>query len=192
MRSGHRMPFGAEIRPGEGVRFSLWAPAARRVELRLEDAASPIPVERDADGWARVTVAGARPGTRYRYAIDATLVVPDPASRFQPEDAHGPSEVIDPESFAWTDASWRGRPWHEMVLYELHVGTFTPAGTFTGVASRLDQLADLGVTAIELMPVADFPGRRNWGYDGVLPFAPDSRYGRPEDLKALVQACHAR
>lgn len=192
MKSWHRMRFGAEVRPGKGVRFSLWAPAARQVELCLEDGGAPIPVERDASGWASVVLAGAGPGTRYRYRIDGGLVVPDPASRFQPEDVHGPSEVIDPGSFDWTDAAWRGRPWHEMVFYELHVGTFTPEGDFEGVRRRLDHLANLGVTAIELMPAADFPGRRNWGYDGALPFAPDSRYGRPEQLKALVQACHAR
>jgi maltooligosyltrehalose trehalohydrolase len=186
------MPFGAEVRAGTGVRFSLWAPEARQVELCLEDRDAAIPVERDEEGWASVTVAGAHPGTRYAYRIDRGLAMPDPASRFQPEDVHGPSEVIDPDSFDWTDGAWRGRPWHEMVFYELHVGTFTLEGTFAGVQSRLDHLADLGVTAVELMPVADFPGRRNWGYDGVLPFAPDSRYGRPEDLKALVQACHDR
>ena len=192
MKSGHRMRFGAEVLGGGGVRFSLWAPGAHRVELRLEGHDAPIPVERDGEGWASVVVAAAGPGARYRYRVDGGLVVPDPASRFQPEDVHGPSEVIDPRSFDWTDGAWRGRPWPEMVFYELHVGTFTTEGDFAGVQERLDHLADLGVTAIELMPVADFPGRRNWGYDGVLPFAPESRYGRPEQLKALVQACHAR
>jgi maltooligosyltrehalose trehalohydrolase len=192
MRSRHRMRFGAEVRPGRGARFALWAPGARQVELLLDGRDAAIAVDRDAAGWAEVEVGEARPGTRYRYRIDGALVVPDPASRFQPEDVHGPSEVIDPESFDWHDQAWPGRPWTEMVLYELHVGTFTPEGTFAGVQKRLDELVELGVTAVELMPVADFPGRRNWGYDGVLPFAPDSRYGRPEDLKALVQACHAR
>jgi len=115
-----------------------------------------------------------------------------PASRFQPEDVHGPSEVIDAETFDWKEQAWRGRPWEEAVIYELHVGAFTPAGTFSAVGERLDYLTDLGITAIELMPIADFPGRRNWGYDGVLPFAPDSKYGRPEDLKALVQSAHDR
>ena len=118
--------------------------------------------------------------------------MPDPASRFQPEDVHGPSEVIDPAAYRWPDESWRGRPWHEAVLYELHVGAFTPEGTFRAAIGRLDHLASLGVTAIEIMPVGDFPGRRNWGYDGVLPYAPDSTYGRPEDLKALVEAAHQR
>ena len=118
--------------------------------------------------------------------------MPDPASRFNPDDVHGPSEVVDPAAFVWEDGAWRGRPWRDAVIYELHVGTFTPAGTFAGVAGRLDYLSELGITAIELMPVADFPGRRGWGYDGVLPFAPDACYGRPEELKRLVAAAHAR
>src|SRR5215472_16387143 len=191
MRSRHRMPFGAEVGP-DGTRFRLWAPGAPRVELELEGRDAAIPMERDADGWAVATVRDVGAGARYRYRIDGGLAVPDPASRHQPEDVHGPSEVIDPESFEWSDGDWRGRAWPEMVFYELHVGAFTPEGTFAGARTRLDYLADLGVTAVELMPVADFPGRRNWGYDGVLLFAPDGRYGRPDDLKRLVHACHAR
>jgi malto-oligosyltrehalose trehalohydrolase len=120
------------------------------------------------------------------------LHVPDPASRFQPMDVHGPSEVIDPAAYEWADVDWRGRPWTECIVYELHVGAFTPEGTFRSVTERLDHLGQLGITAIELMPIADFPGRWNWGYDGVLPFTPDSSYGRPEDLKALVAAAHGR
>jgi len=149
-------------------------------------------MEPGGDGWARLTTDRACHGTRYRYRVNGSLLAPDPASRFQPGDVHGPSEVVDPEQFEWSDDGWRGRPWEEMIFYELHVGTFTAAGTFRATEERLGYLVDLGVTAIELMPVADFPGRWNWGYDGVLPFAPDSRYGRPEDLKRLVQACHAR
>jgi maltooligosyltrehalose trehalohydrolase len=118
--------------------------------------------------------------------------VPDPASRFQPFDVHGPSEVIEPADFVWSDLTWKGRVWTEAVIYELHVGTFTAAGTFRAAIDRLDHLVALGVTAIELMPVADFPGKRNWGYDGVLWYAPDSSYGRPEDLKALIEAAHRR
>ena len=185
------MPFGAELLQGEGVRFQLWAPSAKRVDLFLEREAEPIPMKIDSGGWGCVVTDHARSGSRYRYLIDGRQLVPDPASRFQPEDIQGPSEVIDPESFEWTD-EWRGLPWEAMAFYELHVGTFTPEGTFRGAEKKLDYLVDLGITAIELMPVADFPGRWNWGYDGVFPFAPDSRYGRPEDLKALVQACHAR
>jgi malto-oligosyltrehalose trehalohydrolase len=186
------MPFGAEVLGVEGVRFQLWAPAARQVDLQVEQDGRPLSLHNTGDGWHRLVTSAASPGSRYRYRIDGRALVPDPASRFQPEDVHGPSEVVDPEAFEWADAGWRGRRWEELVFYELHVGTFTPDGTFAAAQDRLDFLADLGVTAVELMPVADFPGRWNWGYDGVLPFAPDSSYGRPEDLKALVQACHTR
>ncbi|MBI2277841.1 MAG: malto-oligosyltrehalose trehalohydrolase [Dechloromonas sp.] len=183
------MPFGSQLEPG-GVRFRLWAPSARQVSLCLE--AGELTMSAVGQGWYEIGVAEAGPGSRYRFRIDGGLLVPDPASRFNPEDVHGPSEVIDPAAFAWADGDWHGRPWAEAVIYELHVGSFTAEGTFAAVAGRLDELAELGVTAIELMPVADFPGRRNWGYDGVLPFAPDSRYGRPHDLKRLVQAAHGR
>jgi malto-oligosyltrehalose trehalohydrolase len=118
--------------------------------------------------------------------------VPDPASRHQPEDVHGPSEVIDPTAYCWRDAVWRGRPWEEAILYELHIGAFTPEGTFRAAIGKLDHLAALGITAVEIMPIGDFPGGRNWGYDGVLPYAPDASYGRPDDLKALVEAAHER
>ena len=131
-------------------------------------------------------------GLNTSFRIDDGQEVPDPASRFQPRDVHGPSEVIDPGAFDWQDRDWHGRRWEEAVIYELHVGAFTPSGTFSAVRERLDYLADLGITAVELMPVADFPGQRNWGYDGVFPFAPDSTYGRPEDLKELVQSAHDR
>jgi maltooligosyltrehalose trehalohydrolase len=190
-RSFHSMPFGAQVLPSGGVRFALWAPAAKSVELCL-DGYPPVRVNQDADGWARVEVPHARDGDRYRYRIDGRHLVPDPASRFQPDDVHGASEVIDPTAFAWRDEVWRGRAWEELVFYEVHLGTFTPEGTVQAAQARLDQLVDLGVTAVELMPVGDFPGRWGWGYDGVLIFAPESRYGRPETLKAFVDACHAR
>ena len=188
----HPMPFGAQVLPDGSVRFRLWAPTADRIALWLEDSQTRLPMTRQTDGWFEWTTARAYPGTRYRFELEGGTKVPDPASRYQPQDIHGPSEVVDPTVYRWTDAAWTGRPWHETVLYELHVGTFTPEGTFRAAIDRLDDLVDLGVTAIELMPVADFPGSRNWGYDGVLPFAPDSSYGRPEDLKALVDAAHAR
>jgi maltooligosyltrehalose trehalohydrolase len=191
MKRHHSMPFGAEWRDGS-TRFRLWAPAAREVEVCFADAKKmrSIPLERGERGWFEVTTAAAKPGTLYRYRIDGEREAPDPASRFQPHDVHGPSEVIDPFAFPWQDGSWAGLNWNGAVIYELHVGTFTKSGTFSGVMEKLDYLAALGVTAIELMPVSDFPGRRNWGYDGVLPFAPDSSYGRPKDLKRLVQAAH--
>ena len=129
-------------------------------------------------GWFELVTNKARTGTRYRYRIDGKLEVPDPASRANPEDIQGPSEVIDPASFEWNDDEWRGRPWHEAVIYELHVGTFSPEGTFAGAEKKLDHLQELGITVIELMPIADFPGKRGWGYDGVLQFAPESAYGR--------------
>lgn len=191
MKRRHEMPFGAECRDDGSVRFRLWAPAARRVELDLTGhRTTRIPLEQRDNGWFELVTDAAKPGTLYRFRIDGEHEVPDPASRFQPQDVHGPSEVIDPEAFDWHDADWRGRPWKEAVVYELHVGAFTPSGTFSSVRARLDHLADSGITAIELMPLADFPGRRNWGYDGVFPFAPDSTYGRPDDLKRLVQSAH--
>lgn len=185
------MPFGAESLDRDRTRFRLWAPSAQEVALVLSSQARRVPMQAAGDGWwERVGVAP--PGTRYRYSIDGRLEVPDPASRFNPDDVHGPSEVVDPGTFEWDDGGWRGRPWEEAVFYELHVGTFSPEGTFAGVEARLDYLSGLGVTAIELMPVADFPGKRGWGYDGVLPYAPDAAYGRPEDLKRLIAAMHAR
>ena len=185
------MPFGTEIMP-DGVRFRLWAPKHGAIGLKLEDEAEPRPMQPRGNGWFELEVAGERPGTLYRFVLPDGLAVPDPASRFQPRDVHGPSEVIDPHAYRWNDTAWTGRAWEEAVLYELHIGTFTAEGTFRAAIDKLDHLAALGVTAIEIMPVADFPGARNWGYDGVLLFAPEGSYGRPEDLKALVDAAHAR
>ena len=194
MRRHCNMPFGAECRDDGSVRFRLWAPAARKVDLCLTNAnkSTPLPLIRSDDGWYELVTDAAKPGTHYKFRINDAQEVPDPASRFQPQDVHGPSEVIRPDAFEWRDSAWRGRRWEEAVIYELHVGTFTPSGAFSAVRERLDYLADLGITALELMPVADFPGRRNWGYDGVFLFAPDSIYGRPEDLKELVQSAHQR
>ena len=191
MRRRHAMPFGATVQPAGGVLFRLWAPAARRVDLCLEGLAE-LPMQGREAGWFELFVADAAAGSRYRYRIDGGLRVPDPSSRYNPDDVHGPSEVIDPAAFLWQDGEYCGRPWFEAIIYELHVGTFTPAGSFAAVEARLDYLASLGVTALALMRVADFPGHRNWGYDGALLFAPDASYGRPEDLKRLVQAAHAR
>lgn len=189
----HSMPFGTSIMP-EGVLFRLWAPGAGAVELVLEnsDGARRFYPMAGVDGWYRLLSAQAGPGSLYRFRIDEDLLVPDPVSRCQAEDIHGPSVVIDPQAFQWQDASWQGRPWEEAIIYELHAGAFSPDGRFSGITERLDYLADLGVTAVEFMPLADFPGRRNWGYDGALLFAPDRTYGAPDDLKSLVQAAHAR
>jgi maltooligosyltrehalose trehalohydrolase len=189
----HDMPFGAECREDGKVRFRLWAPAARQVDLCLHSGSSfqMIPLAPGGHGWFELHTDAAHAGSQYSFRIDGGQRFPDPASRFQPKDVHGPSEVVDPAEFHWRDENWRGRRWEEAVIYELHVGAFSDAGTFLAVRDRLDYLADLGITVLELMPVSDFPGRRNWGYDGVFPFAPDSTYGRPEDLKELVQSAHA-
>ena len=194
MQRRHNMPFGAECRNDGSVRFRLWAPAASHVDLCMMNsgASRQIPLGRCVDGWHEQITDAARAGTQYLFQVDGGPKLPDPASRFQPYDVHGPSEVIDPAAFDWQDRQWRGRPWEEAVIYELHVGAFTREGTFAALRAKLDYLADLGITALELMPVADFPGCRNWGYDGVFPFAPDSMYGRPDDLKHLVQAAHDR
>jgi maltooligosyltrehalose trehalohydrolase len=191
--AAHAMPFGAQLEPDGRVRFRLWAPAATRVDLVLEPPrARALALAAIGDGWFELVTAAARAGSRYRYSIDGGAPVPDPASRFNPEGVHGPSEVVDPAAFPWSDGDWRAPPWPQSVLYELHVGTFTPEGTFAGVESRLEHLVRLGVTAIELMPIGEFPGARGWGYDGVLPYAPASSYGSPRDLKSLVNAAHRR
>ena len=193
MERRHCMPFGAELLDDGRVRFRLWAPAVRRVELCLEDSGGfrRLPLARQPGGWFACLTEQAGAGSRYRYCLGDGTRVPDPAARYQPDDVHGPSEVIDPRAFDWTDTHWRGRPWEEAVIYELHVGSYTSEGTFAAVRDKLGHLAGLGITAVEMMPLGDFPGARNWGYDGALPFAPDSRYGRPEELKALVQDAHA-
>jgi maltooligosyltrehalose trehalohydrolase len=187
------MPFGAEVAEDGKVRFRLWAPAATTVDLIVSGQGfKTFPMTAAESGWFELVTGEAKAGSRYKFQIDRNQKVPDPASRFQPQDVHGASEIIDPGAFRWSQENWQGRPWEEAVVYELHVGTFSPSGLFSGVQERLDYLVDLGVAAIELMPVADFPGRRNWGYDGVLAYAPDSSYGRPEDLKALVDAAHSK
>ena len=195
------MPFGTEITADGSAHFRLWAPAAQRVELLwsagIEPPArslKPLKMQRCEDGWQRLTLPEARAGDRYRYRLDDGLAVPDPAARFQPDDVHGPSQLIDPLAFDWgaNEATWRGRPWHEAVIYELHVGAFSASGDYAGIERRLDYLLELGVTALELMPLADFPGQRNWGYDGALLYAPDASYGHPDALKRLIRAAHQR
>lgn len=187
------MPFGAETLADGRVRFRLWAPGARRVDLCLGDGTqeSILAMTAQDDGWFELVTGAASVGSRYLYRIDGKQRVPDPASRYQPEDVHGPSEVVDPQGWVWSDQNWTGRPWEEAVLYELHIGTFTPEGTFQAAARKLRHLVELGVTAVQLMPVAEFPGHRDWGYDGVTLFAPESSYGTPDDLKSFVQTAHA-
>ncbi len=177
----------------DGVHFRVWAPTAEAVDLCLEnpaDAGSTIALKKSHDGIFSVVAPQCGAGTRYRYRIDGRGPFPDPASRYQPEGVHGPSEVIDPAAFTWTDAGWKGVAMDKMVIYELHVGTFTKPGTFAAATERLPKLADLGITAVELMPLADFPGDRGWGYDGVCLYAPTRCYGRPDDLRRFVDTAH--
>lgn len=171
------------------IRFRLWAPEQATVVLAIEGR-PPLPMASEPGGWFTLTTA-ATAGARYRFQLPDGSTVPDPASRFQPEDVHGPSEIVGRDAFRWSDDRWRGLSWHDAVIYELHVGTFTPEGSFRAAAARLPYLKSLGVTVVEIMPVGDFPGRWSWGYDGVLLFAPDSRYGRPDDLKVFVDRAHA-
>ncbi|WP_245586644.1 malto-oligosyltrehalose trehalohydrolase [Pleomorphomonas oryzae] len=187
---GEHVPaeFGAVWHDGL-VRFRLWAPEQSTILLAI-DGREPLPMTSEPGGWFSLTTA-APAGIRYRFLLSDGSAVPDPASRFQPEDVHGPSEVIASGAFRWTDAAWRGLPWHQAVIYELHIGTFTPEGTFSAAAARLPYLKSLGITVVEVMPVGDFPGRWSWGYDGVLLFAPDSRYGRPDDFRAFIDGAHA-
>jgi maltooligosyltrehalose trehalohydrolase len=180
--------FGPRL-TADGVTFRLWAPAARRVDLMLE---KPMPMVRGDNGWFSLDAANAKAGTRYKFRVDDDVDVPDPASSFQPEDVFGPSEVIDHDLYPWRARDWRGRPWEETVLIETHAGTFTQDGSHRAMIEKLDHLVKTGITALELMPLADFAGSRGWGYDGVLWYAPDSAYGRPEDLKALIDEAHLR
>ncbi|RUM20613.1 malto-oligosyltrehalose trehalohydrolase [Rhizobium vallis] len=185
-----KMSFGPAFTE-EGTLFRLWAPLHESVSLKIEGA-DPRPMRAAEDGWHRCTVTDARPGTRYRFLLPDGREVPDPASRLQPQDVHGPSEVVDLSSYHWKMDDWTGRPWEEMVIYEMHIGCFTPEGTFKAAIERLDHLQSFGVTALQIMPLSEFPGRYGWGYDGVLPYAPDASYGRPEDFMALVDAAHER
>jgi maltooligosyltrehalose trehalohydrolase len=180
--------FGATL-TADGASFRFWAPAAKRVDLLLD---KPHPLRRGKDGWFSADIPGIKAGARYKFRIDDEVDVPDPASAFQPDDVSGPSEVIDHKSYRWRSEDWRGRPWQDTVVIESHVGTFTPHGTYRAMIDRLDHLVSTGITALELLPLADFAGARNWGYDGVLWYAPDSVYGRPDDLKALIDEAHLR
>lgn len=186
------MPFGARLQAG-GATFRLWAPAAQQAEVAVYTGAIGKPhlhpAMADADGWWECEVEDVVAGTLYQWRIDGKLLVPDPASRQNPDGPHQPSALVDARAFEW-DADWKGRPWHETVLYELHIGAFTEEGTFRAAEQKLAELKDAGITAVELMPVADFSGRFGWGYDGVLPYAPHHAYGTPDDLKHFVQSAH--
>lgn len=183
-------PLGAV--PGDdGTRFTVWAPNAADLALLIDGHSDePIPFEKDERGYHTLTTSKAPAGTRYRLEVNGEARFPDPASRFQPEGVHGPSEVVDLAAHRRQDASWKGIPLEQMVIYELHLGTFTPEGTLGAAADRLEYLQDLGINTVELMPVADFPGDRNWGYDHAALFAPSRSYGRPEDLQQFVDRAH--
>jgi len=176
---------------GSGVTFRVWAPGCRSVDVVVDGRAIEALAPREG-GLFEAVLEGVAEGARYKYRLDAARYRPDPASRFQPEGIHGPSVVVDPSRFVWTDQEFGGHALGDLVLYEVHVGAFTPAGTFEAIVPHLARLVELGVTALELMPVAEFPGSRNWGYDGVHLFAPQSTYGGPRGLRRLVDACHAR
>jgi maltooligosyltrehalose trehalohydrolase len=184
---------GAVPLPDGGVRWRVWAPRARRVELVLleGDRRRILPMDRDARGYFDHNGANVADGQRYAYRLDGGPERPDPASLWQPDGVHAPSAVVRPGRFPWSDHGWKGVPRGDLVFYELHVGTFTPEGTFEAVIPRLPALRRLGVTALQLMPVAQFPGRRNWGYDGVHPYAAQNSYGGPQGLQRLVDGCHA-
>ncbi len=181
-----QLPFGATLLDANRVRFRLWAPKQQRVDVLLSGGDEVVPMRRDDQGWFEAE-ARCGPGGRYRYRLGSGQTVPDPAARAQLGGVHGESVIVDPVSYDWRHAGWRGRPWHEVVLYELHTGLF---GGFEGIQAELERLAGLGITAIELMPIADFPGKRNWGYDGVLQFAAACCYGTPDELKALIDTAH--
>ncbi len=187
------LQFGASCLAHGGVRFRAWAPRAKHLSVRIMgEVPHTIPMERIGGDVFEVMAADLEPGVDYKYVIESVKERPDPVSLFQPEGVHGPSRVLDPGSFTWSDTDWKGLALEDYLIYELHVGTFTPEGTFEAIIPKLAYLSGLGITAIELMPVAEFPGGRNWGYDGVHLYAPQSTYGGPLGLKKLIDACHAQ
>ncbi|MGW8285615.1 MAG: malto-oligosyltrehalose trehalohydrolase [Candidatus Deferrimicrobiaceae bacterium] len=193
MKKTYRLELGATPLGDGRCRFLVYAPKTKRVEVRLlSPREATVPLERTTRGYHIGVAEEAPPGMLYRYRLDGEMERPDPASRYQPQGVHGPSQVVDRDAFRWEDGEWTGLSLENYILYELHVGTFTPEGTFEAVIPRLDALRELGVTALELMPVAQFPGKRNWGYDGVYPFAVQDSYGGPGGLKKLVNACHQK
>ena len=186
-----RLPIGAEPQSGGGVHFRLWAPRCREVVVEIEGL-EPAMLQSEPDGYFSAWSQLARAGMRYLFRLDqGETALPDPASRFQPEGPHGPSEIIDPEDFAWTDGAWRGVPRERLVIYEMHIGTFTPEGSWDAALRELAALAELGITCLEIMPVAEFSGRFGWGYDGVDLFAPTHLYGEPVDFRRFVDSAHA-
>ncbi len=187
------MKIGATCLSDGKFEFVVWAPLLESVSLKIESNGNQIvPMQKDVSGYWKTVVSNVKPGTLYSYLLNSERDRPDPASYFQPNGVHEASQVIDHNVFNWQDSNWKSIPLAEMIMYELHVGTFTPEGTFDSLIQRLDDLKDLGINAIEIMPVAQFPGDRNWGYDGVYLYAVQDSYGGPDGLKRLVDACHKR
>jgi len=191
-RFAYRTRWGTEVLDSKSVRFRLWAPGVSELRLVGGGEGGELPMEPGEGGWFEAVTDRLAPGDSYAFRLPDGTTVPDPAARAQLGDVHGRSLLVDPRAYDWRTAAWRGRPWEEAVIYELHTGTFSQTGTFAGIEQRLDHLARTGITAIELMPVAQFGGCRGWGYDGVLLYAPHRAYGGPEGLKALVDATHER
>ena len=174
----------------DSCNFVVWAPYHSQIDLQLIEPELQIKMEKNENNYFTLKTSGIKPNATYMYQLDGKILKPDPASHFQPNGVFGPSAVVNHEEFAWKDHDWHGADIKELVFYELHVGAFTPEGTFKSVLSRVKELADFGVNALELMPISQFSGNRNWGYDGVFPFAVQNTYGNPNDLKALVNECH--
>ena len=189
-----RLPVGAEVQPQGGVHFRVWAPARKQVEVLINSESAnvaAIEMDQESDGYFSGVAPDVGAGALYRYRLDGRHVYPDPASRFQPSGPHGPSQAIDPANFRWSDNKWPGISLEGQLIYEMHIGTFTPEGTFSAAAKEIPELVDLGITVIEVMPVADFPGAFGWGYDGVSMFAPTRLYGEPDDFRRFVDIAHA-
>jgi maltooligosyltrehalose trehalohydrolase len=193
MNLQRRYPIGAELQPNGGTHFRVWAPRPKKVELLLEagpGAPATVQLKQQAEGYFAGLVPQAAEGTRYRFRLDGTGCFPDPVSRYQPDGPHGASQVVDPSGFGWNDSGWQGAGLEGQVIYEMHIGTFTREGTWRAAQRELAELADCGITVLEVMPVADFPGRFGWGYDGVGQFAPVRLYGEPDDFRRFVDAAH--
>jgi maltooligosyltrehalose trehalohydrolase len=186
-----RLPVGAEVRPGGGVHFRIWAPKRQRVEVVVEPGGRLVLDREGEEGYCSGFVAEAAAGSRYYFLLDGgDYRYPDPASRFQPEGVHGPSEVIDPSAYSWKDAGWKGISLKGQVLSEIHLGTFTPEGTYAAAAEKLSLLKEVGITAVEVMPVAEYAGSYGWGYDGVQLYAPTRNHGTPDDFRRFVDVAH--
>src|SRR4051794_37239071 len=185
------LPVGAEVQTAGGTHFRVWAPLSKSVAVDFHNSPETVALRPERDGYFSGIVRQASAGWRYKLQLDGAEAFPDPASRFQPSGPHGYSEVIDPSAFGWTDKNWRGVRIKGQVVYEMHVGTFTRAGTWSSAAEKLDYLKDTGITVIEVMPVSDFPGKFGWGYDGVDMFAPSRLYGTPDDFRRFVDRAHA-